>query len=133
MLQTGQEQNWSKSSLTPELAATELIKRLDATEQLMEFTRYTFRKYQVNSHHKTIASQLERVERGEIDRLMLLVPPRHGKSELASKRSPAWYLGRRPDRQFLAYLLLLNWHQTSAVRCAISSAHHSTRVCSTRS
>jgi hypothetical protein len=65
MLQTGQEQNWSKSSLTPELAATELIKRLDATEQLMEFTRYTFRKYQVNSHHKTIASQLERVERGE--------------------------------------------------------------------
>jgi hypothetical protein len=61
MLQTGQAQNWSKSSLTPELAATELIKRLDATEQLMEFTRYTFRKYQVNSHHKTIASQLERV------------------------------------------------------------------------
>jgi hypothetical protein len=38
--------------------------------ELMEFTRYTFRKYQVNSHHKTIASQLERVERGEIDRLM---------------------------------------------------------------
>jgi hypothetical protein len=33
---------------------------------------------------------------------MLLVPPRHGKSELARKRFPAWYLGRRPDRQFLA-------------------------------
>jgi predicted phage terminase large subunit-like protein len=33
---------------------------------------------------------------------MLLVPPRHGKSELASKRFPAWYLGRHPDHQFLS-------------------------------
>jgi ABC-type bacteriocin/lantibiotic exporter with double-glycine peptidase domain len=28
------------------------------------------------------------------DRLMLLVPPRHGKSELASRRFPAYYLGK---------------------------------------
>lgn len=42
------------------------------------------------------------MERGEIDRLMLLVPPRHGKSELASKRLPAWYLGRQPHKQFLS-------------------------------
>jgi len=42
------------------------------------------------------------VERGEIDRLMLLVPPRHGKSELASKRFPAFYLGRHPHRQFIS-------------------------------
>lgn len=33
---------------------------------------------------------------------MLLVPPRHGKSELASKRFPAFYLGRQPQKQFLA-------------------------------
>jgi hypothetical protein len=31
---------------------------------------------------------------------MLLLPPRHGKSELASKRYPAWLLGRSPGRQF---------------------------------
>jgi hypothetical protein len=42
------------------------------------------------------------VERGEIDRLMLLLPPRHGKSELASKRYPAWLLGRNPGRQFIS-------------------------------
>lgn len=45
---------------------------------------------------------MERVERGEIDRLMLLVPPRHGKSELASIRWPAWFLGRQPHKQFLS-------------------------------
>jgi len=33
---------------------------------------------------------------------MLLVPPRHGKSELASRRFPAFYLGHHPDRQFLS-------------------------------
>jgi hypothetical protein len=52
--------------------------------------------------HRQIAEQLERVERGEIDRLMLLVPPRHGKSELASRRFPAWYLGRHPDQPFMS-------------------------------
>ena len=33
---------------------------------------------------------------------MLLMPPRHGKSELASKSYPAWCLGRRPSRHFIA-------------------------------
>jgi hypothetical protein len=33
---------------------------------------------------------------------MLLVPPRHGKSELASRRFPAWFLGRHPDKQFIS-------------------------------
>jgi predicted phage terminase large subunit-like protein len=33
---------------------------------------------------------------------MIFMPPRHGKSELASKRFPAWCLGRKPDRQIIA-------------------------------
>lgn len=33
---------------------------------------------------------------------MVFVPPRHGKSELASRRFPAWYLGRHPERQIIA-------------------------------
>jgi predicted phage terminase large subunit-like protein len=49
-----------------------------------------------------IARRLEAVERGEIDRLMIFMPPRHGKSELASKRFPAWCLGRNPSRQIIA-------------------------------
>lgn len=34
---------------------------------------------------------------GEIKRLMIFAPPQHGKSELASVRMPAFWLGRRPD------------------------------------
>lgn len=33
---------------------------------------------------------------------MVFMPPRHGKSEKASKRFPAWYLGRNPSRQVIA-------------------------------
>lgn len=84
------------------MAAKELLRRMDATERLIPFTEYTYDRYRTARHHRQIAEQLERVERGEIDRLMLLVPPRHGKSELASIRWPAWFLGRQPHKQFLS-------------------------------
>jgi predicted phage terminase large subunit-like protein len=84
------------------MAARELIRRQDATADLISFTEYTYPKYQTAPLHRIIATQLERVERGEVDRLALLVPPRHGKSELASRRFPAWYLGRHPAKQFIS-------------------------------
>ena len=42
--------------------------------------------------HRQIIDKLEAVERGEIKRLMIFCPPRLGKSELVSKRFPAWCL-----------------------------------------
>jgi hypothetical protein len=77
-------------------------RRRAAQTSLISFTEFTYPRYQAAILHHQIAEQLERVERGEIDRLMLLVPPRHGKSELASRRFPAWYLGRHPDHQFIS-------------------------------
>lgn len=41
------------------------------------------------------------VERGDIKRLMIFMPPRHGKSELASKLFPAWYIGRNPASKIM--------------------------------
>src|ERR1700730_919907 len=76
--------------------------RRAAKTSLISFTEFTYSRYQAATIHHQIAEQLERIERGEIDRLMLLVPPRHGKSELASRRFPAWYLGRHPERQFIS-------------------------------
>ena len=48
-----------------------------------------------------IAEALEKVENGQIQRLMVFMPPRHGKSELATKRFPAWFLGRNPERSII--------------------------------
>jgi predicted phage terminase large subunit-like protein len=89
-------------TLSPSQAATELLRRELAAEGLIDFTRYTFRDYRPAEHHKLIAEKLEAVERGEITRLMIFMPPRHGKSELASKRFPAWFLGRNPNRSIIA-------------------------------
>ncbi|SLK03831.1 phage uncharacterized protein (putative large terminase), C-terminal domain-containing protein [Novosphingobium mathurense] len=68
---------------------------------LLGFTEYTNPQYRVAKHHRLIAEKLEALERGDIDRLMIFMPPRHGKSELASVRFPAWYLGRNPTHQII--------------------------------
>jgi predicted phage terminase large subunit-like protein len=78
------------------------LKRREARRSLLSFTEYTNPLYQPAEHHRRICEKLEAVERGEIDRLMIFMPPRHGKSELASKRFPAWCLGRKPTRQIIA-------------------------------
>ena len=67
--------------------ATELRGRCST---LIGFTEYRYSRYRTAPHHKLVAEQLERVERREIDRLIIEMPPRHGKSELASKSYPAW-------------------------------------------
>lgn len=41
------------------------------------------------------------VARGESPRLALFLPPRTGKSTLASQRLPAWHLGRHPEHEVL--------------------------------
>src|SRR5262249_33744407 len=81
------------SLLGLEKAAQRESQRRASARSLIDFTCYTNLRYEPAGLHRQIAEQLERVEHGEIDRLMLLVPPRHGKSELASRRFPAWYLG----------------------------------------
>jgi len=58
--------------------------------------------FELARHHRLIIEELERVERGETDRLMIAMPPRHGKSLLTSQVFPAWYLGRHPDRSIIA-------------------------------
>ena len=69
-----------------------------ARSDLASFATLMHRRFELTRHCRLIIEQLERVERGEIDRLMLAVPPRHGKSLISSEIFTAWYLGRHPDR-----------------------------------
>jgi len=68
-----------------------------AFSRLIAYAAYQWPGYRDAPHHRLIARHLEAVERGEITRLMITMPPRHGKSMLASEFFPAWYLGRNPD------------------------------------
>lgn len=69
-----------------------------AFSRLLPYVAYQWPHYQDAPHHRLICRKLEAVERGEIKRLMIFVPPRHGKSLLASTYFPAWFLGRNPDK-----------------------------------
>lgn len=68
-----------------------------ARQNLISFTRWTYPQYRADPAHYLIATHLEKVLTGEITRLMIFAPPQHGKSELASRRFPAFWLGHRPD------------------------------------
>lgn len=72
-----------------------------ASNDLVDFSIYTDRNYNPTWLHEEIAKQLTRVEKGEVKRLMIFVPPRHGKSELGSIKFPAWYLGRHPEKEVI--------------------------------
>jgi len=62
------------------------------------------------THIRQISQALEKVEKGEIKRLMIFMPPRHGKSTLASEMFPAWYLGRNPNKN----IIFATYNQTFA-------------------
>lgn len=68
-----------------------------ARQSLAEFTTYTMPEYKMNWHHELMCDYLDRFVRLEIPRLMIFAPPRSGKSELVSRRLPAYILGRNPD------------------------------------
>ena len=79
-----------------------LLKKEAARRFLLNFTSYTFPEYEVNWHHAHLCQTLDRFVRGDIDRLMVFMPPRHGKSELVSRRLPALIMGQRPDTKIIA-------------------------------
>lgn len=57
--------------------------------------------FELASHHNMIVDVLEAIERGERNRQMIFMPPRHGKTYLGTELFPAYYLGRHPDRSVI--------------------------------
>ena len=54
--------------------------------------------YEVAKHHRVLAAALEQVDKGLWPRLIVTMPPRHGKTQQISKFFPAWFTGRDPYR-----------------------------------
>lgn len=83
----------------------EMAKRVLARRSLIAFTQRFMPHYNPGWLHHDIARRLEQfkedVENQLMPRLMLLVPPRHGKSELSSIRFPAWCLGHHPEWEII--------------------------------
>lgn len=77
-----------------------------AREDLYFFSRWMFMqrrgyRWMRGPHHRIVCDALMRVFRGECRRLIINIPPRYSKTELAVVCFIAWCLGRVPDSEFI--------------------------------
>lgn len=94
----------------------EIIRRLlaarTAAQELLPYVRFCMpdytdpspnprTRYITGRHHELIARKLHDLEAGRIRRVILNLGPRHGKTELASKRFMAWYSARHPEQSLI--------------------------------
>jgi predicted phage terminase large subunit-like protein len=102
---------------------------IDAKDDLLKFSRFMMPKpdfpddvalsdYITTALHRVIAAALEQVEQGLLPRLIINVPPRHGKSQLSSRFFPSWFLGRHPAESLIlaTYSDKLSWDFGREVR-----------------
>ena len=66
---------------------------------LLSFTRHTLPAFAPAPFHIAYYEVLTRFAMGEIKKLMITMPPQHGKSEGATRRLPAFVLGQDPDKR----------------------------------
>ena len=67
-----------------------------AKEDFLSFVKCVWPDFVEGSHHRHIADKFNKLATGEINRLIINMPPRHTKSEFASYLLPAWMVGREP-------------------------------------
>jgi len=92
----------SKKEIARRLQALHKLRVLKARKNLIDFGLCMLDKYEPEWFHYLIADRLESAERGETPRLMIFMPPRHGKSELCSRMFPAWFLGKNGGKEIIA-------------------------------
>lgn len=91
-----------KATIQKELAIRELARR--KFKYFIQYTdpRYDFWAYQWDQYiHEQIIEYLEAVKTWEIKKWMIFCPPRMGKTELVSKKFPAYVLWNMPDKKFV--------------------------------
>ena len=83
-----------------DIVEQELRKEL-ARLSFLDYCAYMDPSYERTRAGRLIAEYLEALERREINKLMICLPPRHSKTYHGGERFPAWYLGRNPTHQLI--------------------------------
>ena len=84
-----------------ELRLRVLEARDKATATFIDFCKYVWPEMLVGEHHLKIAEALDRVIAGKCKRLMIAMPPRHGKSQMGSYLFPAYLMGKLPQSKLI--------------------------------
>ena len=103
--------DFSKPSTDPAQAQPETIPAQSSPEPDAKKVIAPYRDFLVTTlpkgwtadapHMKLIGEHLDAIDRGEIDRLAIHMPPRHGKSETTTIRYPVRYLMNNPEQNVL--------------------------------
>jgi len=111
--QTGDDGQSKLSAIEKRIAAAKRAKlALEARDDFLKFVKLTMpdiedpdnvelSMFKDARHHRALAKVLEKVELGHIPRLIVTLPPRHGKTELISRRFIPWLLGRDAYRNVI--------------------------------
>jgi predicted phage terminase large subunit-like protein len=87
------------------MALDRLVRAKEAADDLIGFAQFTtpdpnnpedsgMSNYVAKRHHRALAAALEQIALGKIKRLIISMPPRHGKTELCGVRFIPWYLAK---------------------------------------
>ena len=75
--------------------------KTEINNDFLKFVKTVWPDFIQGDHHKKIADQFNRLARGDINRLIINMPPRHTKSEFASFLLPAWMIGKNPKLKII--------------------------------
>lgn len=86
--------------------ADQLAIDIECKEDLLFYSRYMFKsqkkyKWLLNWHHKKVSDALMKVYRGETNRLIINIPPRYSKTQMAVVDFISWCFGQHPDCEFI--------------------------------
>lgn len=88
------------NSLSEQEQNVAILKELATQGTFAEYCIGIDRSYQLKWFHQEIARKLqrgyERLQNGEDVRMMIFMPPRHGKSDMTTQKFPSWVLGKDP-------------------------------------
>ena len=69
----------------------------EAKDNLLKFTTKTMPEFKAGEFHLIYYHLLDLFAKGKIKRLMITMPPQHGKSEGSTRRLPSFIFGRNPN------------------------------------
>jgi hypothetical protein len=72
-----------------------------ARRHIIDYATYIKSDYIINWHHALLGSYLDRFIAGEIKRLMVFMPPQHGKTQLVSRFLPTFLLGKNKNNKVI--------------------------------
>jgi predicted phage terminase large subunit-like protein len=83
------------------LQKANLVRNKKIKSDFLTFVKYIWPEFIEGNHHKEISNKFNRLQSGDLKRLIINMPPRHTKSEFASYFLPAWMIGNNPKLKII--------------------------------